>query len=267
MSASRDALVISGVGKGFVTTNGEAVQALAGVDLTVRSGEFVSLIGPSGCGKSTLLRLIAELLEPTQGSIDVMGQTPRQARKARQVGFVFQDAALLPWRTALGNVLMPLEVLGVGAEREQRAKDALAMVGLGDFARAHPHEMSGGMRQRVAIARALVCEPKVLLMDEPFGALDEFTRNYLNDLLTEIWERTKSTVLFVTHSIQEAVYLSDRIVVMGVRPGRIVQEIGIALPRPRTEEMRSTPEFLEYEGLLRKQLYQGFNRADGRRLA
>ncbi len=255
------ALVVRGLGKCFVSAAGERVDALTGVDLTVREGEFVSLIGPSGCGKSTLLRLIADLIAPTAGSIDVLGRLPVMARKAREIGFIFQDAALLPWRDALGNVLMPLEVLGRRHGGEARAQEALELVGLGTFARAYPHEMSGGMRQRVSIARALVTEPKILLMDEPFGALDEFTRSHLNNLLTEVWERTRSTVLFVTHSIQEAVYLSDRIVVMGARPGRIIREVDVALARPRTERLRAERAFLEYEGLLRQELYQGFHLA------
>jgi NitT/TauT family transport system ATP-binding protein len=226
------------------------VTALADIDLTVREGEFVALIGPSGCGKSTLLRLVADLLAPTSGSLKVAGRTPAETRLARQIGFVFQDPALLEWRRILDNVVLPLELRGVPrAEREDKARALLDLVGLAGFEQSWPRQLSGGMRQRAAIARALSTEPRVLLMDEPFGALDQMTRDRLNMEVARIHEVTGVTVLLVTHSIRESVLLSDRIVVMTPRPGRVSTVIDVPLPRPRSLETRDDPMF---EALVRQ---------------
>lgn len=223
-----------------------AVPALADVSLAVRPREFVSLVGPSGCGKSTLLRVIADLQAPTSGTARVDGTSPRQARLARDIGFVFQDAALLEWRNILRNVELPLELAGMPvSERQARARELIDLVGLAGFERALPRQLSGGMRQRAAIARALATRPRILLMDEPFGALDQITRDRLNMELVRICEATEATVLFVTHSIREAVLLSDRVVIMSPRPGRIVSAIAVDLPRPRTLETRDVPRYLD----------------------
>ncbi len=227
-------------------SNHPPVQALDNVSLDIKAQEFVSLIGPSGCGKSTLLRVISDLMAPSQGSAHIAGREPREARLAREIGFVFQDAALLEWRTILENVVLPLELAGVSvAERESRSRDLIKLVGLSGFERAWPRQLSGGMRQRAAIARALATRPRVLLMDEPFGALDQITRDRLNMELVWITEATRATVLFVTHSIREAVLLSDRVVVMSPRPGRVVSIIDIVLPRPRTLGTRDDPRYIE----------------------
>ena len=232
------------------------VRALEDVTLAVRPREFVSLLGPSGCGKSTLLRLVSDVLTPTSGTISVGGQSPEQARLGRTFGFVFQDATLFAWRSALANVLLPLEIAGGAAQRDGtgRARELLDLVGLEDFAQAYPWQLSGGMRQRVSIARALVTRPSVLLMDEPFGALDEITREKLNQELLRIWEATGTTVLFVTHSSPEAVFLSDRVVVLSARPGTVVLDLPIELPRPRLPEMKETVEFARYTAALRRAL-------------
>nr|WP_245530352.1 ABC transporter ATP-binding protein [Cellulomonas flavigena] len=208
------------------------VHALQGVDLTVAAGEFVSLIGPSGCGKSTLLRLVADLDEPTAGTVRVFGRSAREARLARDYGIAFQQAGLLPWRTVRANVELPLALSGTGrAGRRERADELLALVGLSDFADHHPDQLSGGMQQRVAIARALAVSPSLLLMDEPFGALDEMTREHLQAQLLRICAETRAAVVFVTHSIPEAVFLSDRVVVMSPRPGRIREVVPVTLDR------------------------------------
>lgn len=226
-----------------------AVQALDNVSLAVKAREFVSLIGPSGCGKSTLLRVIADLIVPSSGTAHIDERAPREARLARQIGFVFQEAALLEWRSILQNVMLPLELAGIGAgERESRCRELLELVGLSGFESAWPRQLSGGMRQRAAIARALATRPRVLLMDEPFGALDQITRDRLNMELVRISEATQATVLFVTHSIREAVLLSDRVVVMSPRPGRIAAVIDIDLPRPRSLSTRDDPR---YAGLIK----------------
>ena len=220
------------------------VTALQKVNLTIARGEFVPLIGPSGCGKTTLLRVIADLEHPTAGRIIVNGTTPEQARLGRQYGYVFQAAALYPWRNVLRNVMLPLEVMRMpAAERRERAMKNLELVGLQGFDTKYPWQLSGGMQQRVSIARALAFEPKLLLMDEPFGALDEITRDRLNEQLLRLWERTGKTVVFVTHSISEAVFLSNRIVVMSPRPGRILEVIDNRLPTARQLDVRETPEF------------------------
>jgi NitT/TauT family transport system ATP-binding protein len=225
-------VALEGVGKRFAG----GTEALRGVDLRIEPGEFVSLLGPSGCGKSTLLRLIAGLAEPSEGRI---------ARAAsRQVGFVFQEATLLPWADAIANVRLPLRLAGVArAEQEARAAAALAQVGLGGFERAYPRALSGGMRMRVSIARALVTRPSLLLMDEPFAALDELTRHRLNDDLLALWAGSGVTVVFVTHSVFESVYLSSRILVMAPRPGRIAAEVPVVAPAPRPDGFRTSAEY------------------------
>lgn len=250
-----DPILVDGVGITFDTAGGQ-VTALEGVSVQLEAGSFTSLLGPSGCGKSTLLRIISDLLAPTSGTVTVLGETPQAAREGRRLGFVFQDAALLPWRNAIENVLLPLEI-GPGkatAEDRNRAEELLALVGLGGRAEALPSQLSGGQRQRVSIARALITQPTVLLMDEPFGALDEITRDRLNEELLNIWQLTGTTIVFVTHSIAEAVFLSQRVVVMSAQPGRINQVHDIDLPGERTRTVRSLPQFAEYETLLRSAL-------------
>jgi NitT/TauT family transport system ATP-binding protein len=240
-------------------TAGEPVHALADVTLDVRRGEFVSLIGPSGCGKSTLLRLITDVLHPTGGSIEVRGAPPAQARLSREFGFVFQQPGLLLWRSALANVSLPLEVGGWGRRHTppHRPEELLDLVGLKGFEAAYPRQLSGGMQQRVAIARALVTGPSILLMDEPFGALDEITRDHMNQELLRIWAATGTTIIFVTHSIPEAAYLSSRVFVFSPRPGRIVEEVAIDLPWPRQQAMKDTPEFSRHTAAVRRALAQG----------
>jgi len=240
-------------------SNHPSVRALDRVSLDIKAREFLSLIGPSGCGKSTLLRVIADLIAPSEGRARIDGREPRAARLAREIGFVFQDAALLEWRTILDNVVLPLELAGVDAEmRESRSRDLIELVGLAGFERAWPRQLSGGMRQRAAIARALATKPRVLLMDEPFGALDQITRDRLNMELVRITEATQATVLFVTHSIREAVLLSDRVAVMSPRPGRVVSVIDIDLPRPRTLGTRDDPRYLELIRLGAAELEKGY---------
>ena len=220
------------------------VQALSDIDITIEQGSFVSLIGPSGCGKSTLLRILGDLLSPTAGTVTINGQRPRQARLNREIGFVFQEAALLEWRRIRDNIALPLELRGIGrAEREEKADALIRLVGLDGFQRAWPRQLSGGMRQRAAIARALSTDPSILLLDEPFGALDQITRDRLNMELARIHEITGVTVVLVTHSIREAVLLSDRIVVMTPRPGRVSRIIDVDLPRPRSLSTRNDSRF------------------------
>ena len=222
------------------------VTALQDIDLRLDAGEFVSLIGPSGCGKSTLLRVIGDLVEPTSGTVTINGKTARQARNDRDYGIVFQDAVLFEWRTVSKNIALPLEMLGWDrARRKQRVDEMLELVELLGFGDHHPWQLSGGMQQRASIARALAFEPALLLMDEPFGALDEMTRERLNLELLSIWQRLSSTVVFVTHSISEAVFLSTRVVVMSPRPGRIAGIVPVDLPYPRTVDTREDPRFFE----------------------
>ena len=229
----------------FETADGK-VDALSKVNLQIADGEFVSFIGPSGCGKTTILRVIADLQQPTSGSLLVNGMSAEQARLARAYGYVFQAPALFPWRTIEKNLKLPLEVMGFSdSEQRQRAARYLALVNLTGFERKFPWQLSGGMQQRVSIARALSFDPDLLLMDEPFGALDEIVRDHLNEQLLQLWDKTKKTVLFVTHSIPEAVFLSTKIVVMSPRPGRIIDVIDCDFPRQRTLEIRETPEFLK----------------------
>jgi NitT/TauT family transport system ATP-binding protein len=235
------------------------VTALEDVSFSVEPGGFTSLLGPSGCGKSTLLRVVADLIAPSEGQMTVLGLSPEEARKARALGFVFQDAALLPWRTALQNVELPLEV---GGRREMpkgaaTPRELLALVGLAGWENSFPHELSGGMRQRVAIARALLGGPRLLLMDEPFGALDEITRDRLNEELRRIWTETGATILFVTHSVYEAVFLADQVLVLSANPGRVAALEAIDLPRDRDLSVRDTPAFVAIAARLRAQLGKG----------
>jgi NitT/TauT family transport system ATP-binding protein len=234
---------ISGVSKVFTRGRASSVEALAGIDLDVAPGEFVSLIGPSGCGKSTLLRLVANLLEPTAGSVEVNGKPAATARRDQDYGMAFQQAGLFEWRSVTKNIELPLELRKVSkSERRARARELLDLVQLGEFADHYPWELSGGMQQRVAIARALSCQPSLLLMDEPFGALDEMTREHMQNELLRIRAALGTTVLFVTHSIPEAVFLSDRVVVMSPRPGRITAVVNVELD-DRNDDTREHPAF------------------------
>jgi NitT/TauT family transport system ATP-binding protein len=234
------------------------VVALSGIDLDVRPREFVSLIGPSGCGKSTLLRVVGDLVQPTEGEVVVNGKSAHQARVDRDYGIVFQDAVLYDWRTVAKNISLPLEMLGWSRRRRaDRVRELLELVELTGFEGNHPWELSGGMQQRVSIARALSFEPALLLMDEPFGALDEMTRERLNAELLRIWADTGSTIVFVTHSISEAVFLSTRVVVMSPRPGRIAGVVDVDLPQPRTADTREEPRFFELVTNVRDKLRSG----------
>ena len=234
------------------------VHALSGIDLNVAAGEFVSLIGPSGCGKTTLVRVIADLEKISAGSVLVNGVTPAEARQARAYGYVFQAPALFPWRNVLANVTLPLQIQGKGkVEARSIAMEHLARVGLTGFEGKYPWQLSGGMQQRVSIARALCFQPRILMMDEPFGALDEITRDRLNEQLQQLWQKERRTVVFVTHSIAEAVYLSTRIVVMSPRPGRIVKVIESTLPDERHLGLRDTPEFVALAHEVREALVGG----------
>lgn len=239
-------------------TNDGPVHALKDITLDIAEGEFVSLIGPSGCGKTTLLRVIADLEKPTGGTVSVNGMTPDEARLARAYGYVFQQSALLPWRTIEQNVALPLEVMGLDkATRKQRIVSNLELVNLVGFEKKFPWQLSGGMQQRASIARALAVEPAMLLMDEPFGALDEIVRDHLNEQLLKLWAKTKKTVVFVTHSIPEAVFLSTKIVVMSPRPGRIHEIIDCDLGSDRSLDIRETPEFLKIAHQVREGLKAG----------
>jgi len=244
-----------GVGKTFPTKGGDVV-ALTGVDLEVAAGEFVSLIGPSGCGKSTLLRLIADLDESSTGELAIFGKPARAARLDQDYGIAFQQAGLLPWRTVAANIVLPLEIHGVGAaERKARVAELAELVGLSEFVDRYPDQLSGGMQQRVAIARALAERPRLLLMDEPFGALDEMTREYLQSELARIAAETGAAVVFVTHSIPEAVFLSDRVVVMSPRPGRITDVIPTAFGVPRDDALRESTAYFAKVTAVREALH------------
>ncbi|GFZ33735.1 sulfonate ABC transporter ATP-binding lipoprotein [Clostridium zeae] len=226
---------------------GTPVTALKNVNLDIKEGEFISLLGPSGCGKTTLLRIIADLLQPTDGSITVRGQSPREVRLQRKYGIVFQNPVLYDWRTVRRNVCMPMELMGMKkSDRTAQVTKMLDLVGLTSFGKKYPYELSGGMQQRVGIARALAINPEILLMDEPFSALDEFTREKLHVDLLDIWKKTKKTVVFVTHNISEAVFLSDRVVVLSPHPGRVSGVIDIELPRPRNMESKQSQKFYDY---------------------
>jgi NitT/TauT family transport system ATP-binding protein len=243
-----DVSVSYGAGRG-------ALRAVSNASLDIGEGEFIALLGPTGCGKSTLLKVVSDLVLPEAGKVLVRGAPAAEARRKNDFGFVFQEAALLPWRSALDNVRLPLEVVGYAKDRRtSRCMELLASVGLEKFARSYPDELSGGMKQRVAIVRALSWNPSILLMDEPFSALDELTKNQLQDDLLQIWAREKKTVLFVTHNISEAVYLADRVVVMSAHPGRIKAVLPVRLARPRGAEIRETIEFIEQVRLARRAL-------------
>ena len=244
-------------------TNDGPVHALSDVNLDIGKGEFVSFIGPSGCGKTTFLRVIADLEQPTGGNISVNGMTPAEAREKRAYGYVFQAAALLPWRTIERNIAVPLEIMGVsGAEQKERIARVLKLVDLEGFGRKFPWQLSGGMQQRASIARALAFDADILLMDEPFGALDEIVRDHLNEQLLKLWDRTDKTICFVTHSIPEAVYLSTKIVVMSPRPGRVTDVIESTLPKQRPLDIRETPEFLAIAHRVREGLRAGHSYDD-----
>ncbi len=258
MSHPDTVVQLTSVDKTFVQDGVVVTTALSDIDLEIRRGEFVSLIGPSGCGKSTLLRVIGDLVAPSEGTVEVNGKPAERARRDRDYGIVFQAPVLFDWRTVEENVQLPLEMLGFdGARRKARAREMLELVELGDFLRHHPYQLSGGMQQRVAIARALAIEPAILLMDEPFGALDEMTRERMNQEVLRIWEATGTTVVFVTHSIPEAVFLSSRVVVMSARPGRITDVIDVDLSRPRAIATREEPRYFELVTAVREALRRG----------
>lgn len=244
---SKPEVQIRNLTKKYTVANGEDIVALKDVNLDIHAGEFISLLGPSGCGKTTLLRIIADLLEPTEGTVLIDGKTPKEIRMAQKFGVVFQSPVLYDWRTVRRNICMPMEIVGIPKrERTARIDKQLEMVGLDNFGYKYPFELSGGMQQRVGIARALALDPEFLLMDEPFSALDEFTREKLNEDVLKIWTKTKKTVIFVTHNIAESVFLSDRVVVLSPHPGRVSAVVDIDLPRPRTSEIRETKEFYDY---------------------
>ena len=252
------AVSIENMNKVFGQGTGSEVHALKDINLVIQPNEFISLIGPSGCGKSTLLRSIGNLIPPSTGEVLVNGKSAQQARLDREYGMVFQAATLYDWRTVAKNVQLPLELMKYSKEeKEARTKAMLDLVELGDFHGHYPWQLSGGMQQRVAIARALSFEPSILLMDEPFGALDEMTRERLNMELLSIWQKTQTTVVFVTHSITEAVFLSTRVIVMSARPGQITADITIDLPQPRNNATRENVRFFELETELREALRAG----------
>jgi NitT/TauT family transport system ATP-binding protein len=255
VSVAEHVVSLRGVSKTFERAG---TVALEGIDLEIAPRELVSLIGPSGCGKSTLLRIVGDLVQPSAGEVSVNGKTPHQARSDRDYGMVFQDATLYDWRTVSKNIALPLELSGWSrAARQERVREMLDLVELRAFADHHPWQLSGGMQQRVAIARALSFSPALLLMDEPFGALDEMTRERMNSELLRIWEDTESTVIFVTHSIAEAVFLSTRVVVMSPRPGRITGVVDVDLPYPRTLETREAARYAELVREVRRLLRRG----------
>ncbi|MFC5502660.1 ABC transporter ATP-binding protein [Lysinimonas soli] len=239
--AEQNGFALAKVRKSYPTRSGEVV-ALDGIDLVVPRGSFTVLLGPSGCGKSTILRLLADLEEPTAGTVTVHDETPAAIRRAHRTGLALQDPSLLPWRSVRDNIRLPGQVMGRPIPNE-RIDELLSLIGLEDFAKARPGELSGGMRQRVAIARAIAIRPEILLLDEPFGALDEITRQYMNEELQSLWASTGATALLVTHSISEAAFLADRVVVMSPRPGRIVGEVAIDFARPRTRSLLTEPAF------------------------
>ncbi|WP_421925941.1 ABC transporter ATP-binding protein [Neoaquamicrobium sediminum] len=263
-TATLTAPVIEATGLGLTFETGDGpVHALSNVDLAIGKGEFVSFIGPSGCGKTTFLRVIADLEQPTAGRITVNGMSPEEARRQRAYGYVFQAAGLFPWRTIERNVALPLEIMGYSkAEVAQRIARTLDLVNLTGFEKKFPWQLSGGMQQRASIARALAFDADLLLMDEPFGALDEIVRDHLNEQLLQLWDRTNKTICFVTHSIPEAVYLSTKIVVMSPRPGRVTDVIDSTLPKERPLDIRETPEFLAIAARVRDGLRAGHSYED-----
>ncbi|HSH02276.1 MAG TPA: ABC transporter ATP-binding protein [Anaerolineae bacterium] len=257
-------VAVKGVNKVFEGRGGQRTVALQDINLRIAPGEFVSIIGPSGCGKSTLLRVVGDLVEPTEGEVMVAGKSARAARLAQAYGIAFQAPVLYEWRTILKNIQLPMELRGFSKEeKESRAREMLALVELADFGGHYPWQLSGGMQQRAAIARALAMRPSLLLMDEPFGALDEMTRERMNLALQAIWQKTETTVIFITHSIAEAVFLSTRVVVMSARPGQIMEEIGIDLPLPRDERTHQLPRFFELLNEVRSSLRRAEGVHDG----
>lgn len=239
-------IMLKNIGMVYPSNDGKGVTALTDVSVDIKKGEFISLLGPSGCGKTTLLRIIADLITPTSGEVLIAGETPKAARLKQRYGIVFQSPVLYDWRTIKKNVMLPMEIMHIPkADREERALRMLELVGLKDFANHYPSQLSGGMQQRVGIARALAIQPEILLMDEPFSALDEFTREKLHEDLLRIWRKTNKTIVFVTHNIQEAVFLSDRVCVLSPHPGRLSALIDIDLPRPRSSELKNTHEFID----------------------
>jgi NitT/TauT family transport system ATP-binding protein len=254
-------VAVRGVSKTY-EVNGEFVDAVERIDLGIEPGAFVSLLGPSGCGKSTLLMMVGGLDMPTQGRVEIRGETVTAPRS--DIGIMFQDATLLPWKSAVDNILFPFQVTGRDAkEHRDRAVALLRRVGLGGFEGKKPSQLSGGMRQRVALCRALIDDPALLLMDEPFSALDAITRDEMNLILTDLWQQYRKTVLFVTHSLREAVFLSDRVIVMSRRPGRILADVPIELPRPRAPDIGETPEFNEYCAFLRAKIAEAHGGHEG----
>ena len=244
-------IVVQGVAKTYATRSGESIEALSDVSLSVADGSFVTIVGPSGCGKSTLLRMLAGTLRPSAGRLAIEGQPVD--KPSANIGMVFQSPVLLPWRTVLDNLLLPIEVLGrPRKDYEPRAHDYLKLVGLDGYARKYPNELSGGMQQRVGIGRALIHDPAVLLMDEPFGALDAMTREFMNLELLRLWRESRKTIVLVTHSIPESVFLADQVVVMSPRPGRIVETIAVDLPRPRSLEMINSEAFGRHVSRIRR---------------
>jgi len=243
-------IVVSSVEKTYATRGRTQVQALAGISVEIETGEFITIVGQSGCGKTTLLKILAGLLQRSAGSVTLRGQPVDEP--SRDIGIVFQDPVLLPWRTVFDNVMLPVEVLGLDRRSSaKRGRDLLGLVGLRGFEEKYPHELSGGMRQRVAIARALVHDPSLLLMDEPFGALDAMTREFMNLELLRIWKESGKTIVFITHSIPEAAFLADRVIVMSARPGRIKEIVEVRLPRPRDLDMMASDEFGVYTRRIR----------------
>lgn len=249
-AAAVAAVAVEGVSVHFGSDSGR-ITALEDISVTVPEGAFITMLGPSGCGKSTLLRCISDLQAISEGQLTVFGGAPSEARRERQISFVFQEATLLPWRTAIDNVRLPLEVGKSGATLHAAPEELMAMVGLSGREQALPHELSGGMRQRIAIARALVCRPRILLMDEPFGALDELTRDALNEELLRIWQETGTTIVFVTHSIPEATFLGQKVLVLGANPGRVRELVDVDLPYPRELDVRDTLAFTKVAAHLR----------------
>ena len=243
-------IVVSSLEKTYATRGRAQVQALAGISVEIGSGEFITIVGQSGCGKTTLLKILAGLLQRSAGSVSLRGQPVDEP--SRDIGIVFQDPVLLPWRTVFDNVMLPVEVLGLDRQSSRgRARELLELVGLMGFEDKYPHELSGGMRQRVAIARALVHDPSLLLMDEPFGALDAMTREFMNLELLRIWKESGKTIVFITHSIPEAAFLADRVIVMSARPGRIKEIVEVRLPRPRDLDLMASDEFGVYTRRIR----------------